>query len=151
AHGKAGRTSAAIAAYDSAAVLLPSIERWIALRAADAAAAAGDTAEVSSRLAAAGAALVARYGRFTRVRALGQAGALADAIEEAKSIAASTSGATRATALTTVGRLRLLRGDTALAITAFREAIAASDAAYDAARFLRDRKSTRLNSSHVKI
>ena len=45
----------------------------IALRAADAAAAAGDTAEVSSRLAAAGAALVARYGRFTRVRALEQA------------------------------------------------------------------------------
>jgi len=138
AHGKAGRTSAAIAAYDSAAVLLPSIERWIALRAADAAAAAGDTAEVSSRLAAAGAALVARYGRFTRVRALEQAGALADAIEEAKSIAASTSGSTKATALTTVGRLRLLRGDTARAITAFREAIAASDAAYDAARFLSD-------------
>lgn len=136
AHARAGRGSAAIAAYDSAAALLPSIERWIALRAADAAAAAGDTIAVNRRLGAAGSVLVNRYGRFTRVRALEEAGALVDAIEEAKAIAAASSGSTKATALTTVGRLRLLRGDTARAMSAFREAIEASSSAYDAARLL---------------
>ena len=137
-HAKDGSTEAAVAAYDSAAALLPGIERWIALRAAEAAAAAGDTAEVRRRLDAAGSTLVNRSGRMIRARALEEAGALADAIEEAKAVAAATSGATQATALTFVGRLRLVRGDTARAMSAFREAIDASSGSVDAARMLSD-------------
>ncbi|MHB1169681.1 MAG: lytic transglycosylase domain-containing protein [Longimicrobiales bacterium] len=138
AHADAGRTANALAAYDSAAALLPGIERWIALHAAEAAAEAGDTVEVKRRLDAAGSAVVNRYGWDIRVRALEEAGALADAIEAAKSIAATSSGGRKASALTTVGRLRLLRGDTARAVSALREAIDASNTAYDAARILSD-------------
>lgn len=137
-HATSGRADAALAAYDSAAALLPGIERWIALRAAEAAATAGDTLEVKRRLEAAGSTLVNRSGRTIRVRALEEAGAIVDAIEEAKAIAAATNGATKAAALTTVGRLRLLRGDTARAMSAFREAIDASSGSVDAARMLSD-------------
>ena len=138
AHADAGRAANALAAYDSAAALLPGIERWIALHAAEAAAEVGDTTEVKRRLDAAGSTIVNRYGWDIRVRALEEAGALADAIEAAKSIAATSSGSRKASALTTVGRLRLLRGDTARAASALREAMDASNTAYDAARILSD-------------
>ncbi len=126
----------ALAAYDSAAALLPTIAGWIHLHAARLAAAQGDTIEVARRLDAAGTTIAREHGGDLRLRALEEAGALEQAIEEAKVIAAASSGARKASALTTVGRLRLLRGDTARAKSALREALDASGSAYDAARHL---------------
>ncbi len=137
-HLAADRTTEAIAAYDRAAALLPQIRSWIDLHAARAAAAAGDTAAVAARLAAAGPTIAREFGWSEPLRALENAGAIERAIEEAAAFAADATGARRASAHTTAGRLRLQRGDTAGARTAFRRAIEASQSAFDAARFLTD-------------
>src|SRR5690606_19978829 len=124
-----GRYEPALAAYDSAAALLPTIAGWINLHAARAAAAQGDTIEVARRPGAAGATIAREQGWDLGLRALEEAGVLEQAIEEAKGIAAGASGARKASALTPVGRLRLLRGDTTRAKSALREALDASSSA----------------------
>src|SRR5690606_465085 len=70
-----GRYESALAAYDSAAALLPTIAGWINLHAARAAAAQGDTLEVARRLDAAGTTIAREHGWDLRLRALEEAGA----------------------------------------------------------------------------
>lgn len=135
---EAGQVDAALLGYERAASLLPAIEDWIALHAARAAASAGDTAAVRMRLAVAGDRLAREFGWREPLRALEEAGAVEQAIALADELAASSAGVRRATAATTAGRLRLLRGDTAGARAAFRTAVSSSGSAYDAARFLSD-------------
>ena len=130
------RAADALAAYDRAATLLPEIVDWIHLRAAHAAAAAGDTAEVSVRLAQIDSAIAREFGWNARVTSRAEAGDTTRAIAAAEAAAQSFTGSRRATALTRAGVLRLESGDTDGARAAFRSALEAAPSAYEAARQL---------------
>ncbi|MGH7476365.1 MAG: hypothetical protein ACRELD_08750, partial [Longimicrobiales bacterium] len=68
--GKQGKTAEALDTFDAASRLLPQLGDWIAVYAAEAAASAGDTAEVTRRLQTAGATLTRERGWQLRVAAL---------------------------------------------------------------------------------
>lgn len=126
----------ALGAYDRAAQLLPQIADWIALQAAGAAAAGGDTAAVERRFAGLDADM-REWAWQTRVRAYGQAGDSARAQAVAAEVARVAQAARRrAEALNVVGTLQLALGDTAGARDALRRAMLAlpnTDVAYTAA------------------
>ena len=124
---EAGNTAAAMEAYDRALGHLPQLEDWILLTAAGVAADAGDSAGVARRLEAAPADLVRARGWRLRVRALRQAGALAEAARVAERAAGELDGAAqRAAAWALTGDLRLEQADTAGAREAYRRAMAAA-------------------------
>lgn len=136
----AGKHGEALAAYDRAARHLPQLADWIHLFAADAAAGAGDTAEVSRRLVAMGPDLARERGWRMQARVYRKVNAYGDATRVAIDAANGLDDASaRAEGWELAGRLRLERGDTAGARDAFRRAIeasAGSRAAVDAARQL---------------
>ncbi len=137
---RADRTVAALAAFDTAADLVPAISDWIALYAARAAAATGDTAEVDRRLGMAGADLDGAFGWGLRakVRAEGGADGAAAALAE-RAAPKLDGGSERGRAWVVAGDLRLDAGDTAAASSDYRRALHAAPGAssgVDAARRL---------------
>ncbi len=127
--GRAGETGAALEAFDAAEIALPWFGDWAAFMAAQAAAAAGDTAEVRRRLADAGGAAGDRRWRI-RLEAAREAGDRLAAREVALAAAGSLSSAgDRAEAWVELGRLRLQAGDTIRARQAFRRAMESRSAA----------------------
>lgn len=116
----------AVIAYDEAARLLPQIGDWILVHSAGAAAAAGDTAQVSERLARAGADLARDWGWRLRVRGYLNARDVRGAIVLAETFAAdqALSANRRGEAWARAGELRLMRGDSAGARVAFLRAMA---------------------------
>lgn len=136
----AGAAPAAVEAFDRAAALLPQLGDWIAIFAAEAAAAAGDTATVRARLAGTEPRLAREWGWRLRIQAFRNANDPAAAREAAEAAAEHLdTAAGRADAWLIIGELRLGEGDEAGARTAFRRAMAASPssaAAVDAARRL---------------
>lgn len=133
---RAGRTEAALDAFDEAVALLPWFADWTHYLAAEAAAEAGDLAEVDRRLAAAGDAGSAHW----RVRAAAAlaAGDTMEAREAALAATRAGSRAERSEAWAELGRLRLAAGDTARGRTALLRAmdVRTSMGAVDAARLL---------------
>lgn len=138
----AGETGAAIEALDSAAVLLPWMNDWIQLYAANAAAAAGDTAAVRQRLSATDPALAEERGWELRLRAARSAGDNIGARQVALDAARGAASASqRAQSWATLGDLRLEGGDTARARASYRsgmEAAPGSIGAVSSARGLSD-------------
>jgi soluble lytic murein transglycosylase len=130
----------ALRAYAEAAELLPQIEDWIAIRAATAAAAAGDTTAVRTWLERSEPGLASDRGWRAQVRGRRAVGDHRGALTAAEAaVARIESAARRAEAWQAVGELRLMLGDTGGARTAFRQAIAAapgSSFALDAGRSL---------------
>jgi len=128
----------AVEEYDNAVKLLPLIEDWITVFAASAAASAGDTAMVRTRLASVDTALAVDWSWRSRVRALRNANDAPAAITMAERAAGGLkSTARRAAAWTLAGTLRAERGDLNGARTAFIRAMntaPTSSAAVDAAR-----------------
>lgn len=123
----AGEPRAAREPFGRAADLLPQLGDWIALFAAEAAAEAGDTSEVSRQLEIAGPLLAREWGWRLRVRARRNAGDLTRALEAAEHAAAHRAERSgRAGAWVVAGELRLEGGDTAGAKAAFRRAIEAA-------------------------
>lgn len=137
---EAGSPAEAVDAFRRAAEALPQIGDWLAIFGADAAARAADTAQVRELLAATDPALAREWGWRIRVTGLANAGDLQGAQAAAEAAANALGAASqRAEAWTSVGELRLRRGDSAGARTAFRRAIAAAPQsvnALDAARAL---------------
>ena len=114
----------AIAAYDRAAKILPQIEDWIHVFAASAAATAGDTALVATRLAAVDATLALEWAWRTVVRAYRNADDLGTAQSVAERAAAGLTDALRVSAAwNSVGSIRDARGDRAGARAAYVRAI----------------------------
>lgn len=142
AHAGAEELADAFAAYSAARDLLPSIASWIALRAAGAAAAAGDTARVTAWLALTDPDVARERAWAYQAEAFREAGDLVRArsvIEAAATGAGSASG--RARALVAAGEMRLDEGDVSGAREAFRRAMElapSTGAAVDAARLLTD-------------
>lgn len=138
--GAAGRTADALEAFDRAGGALPWMADWANFFAAEAAAAAGDTAEVRRRLAAAGPGLTSRRGWRLRLEGARRAGDLMGARRAALDAARNaTSAATRGAAWVYLGDLRLMAGETARAREAYRSAMEGSPGsvtAVDAARGL---------------
>ncbi|MFW5952386.1 MAG: transglycosylase SLT domain-containing protein, partial [Gemmatimonadota bacterium] len=134
---EAGAAADAQEAFDRAARFIPWFSDWSALLAAEAAAAAGDTAAVRERLAGAGDLAADRAWRL-RMEAALEAGDSVAAREVALATARGSDGLRRATAWAELGRLRLLADDTARARSAFERALGARNtiAAVDAARAL---------------
>ena len=137
---ESGDNAGALAAYDTAASLLPSMGDWIALWAAELTAAAGDTASTRARLADLDATLAARRGWRLPIRAALAAEDRQGALRIAERAAGYLSAASdRATAWRIVGDIRADLGDTASARDAWTRAIEASigsAAAVEAARQL---------------
>ncbi len=136
-------TRAALAAYDSALVLLPQLSDWIQLYAARAAASGGDTAAVARRLAATADDLARRSGWILRVRAMQKTDDDAGAIAATRSAVdrLDDSPSDQAGALNLLGDLLLQRRDTAGAAAAYRRAMRASPSSVggiDGARKLTD-------------
>ena len=138
--GEAGQLDSALVAFDRAAELIPWFADWSALLAAEVAAAAGDTAVVRRRLAAAGSELAEGRGWRLRLTAAEEAGDNMAAREAALAAARSApSASARAAAWSVLGELRLAAGDSARAREAFRSAMSGapgSVGAVDAARAL---------------
>lgn len=136
--GNAGDTPAALAAFDSAAALLPWFDDWTQLLAAEAAAAGGDTAALRVRLAASEPGLARDRGWRLRVDAARKAGDPLAARRAALDATTTLSSAgDRAAAWSVLGELRVEAGDSARAREAFRSAMEAapgSVGAVDAAR-----------------
>jgi soluble lytic murein transglycosylase len=134
------RVPEAFAAYDRGAKLLPDLAGWIDLVAAEAAAAAGDTAIVSRRLTGAPPELAREWGWAYRVDALRASGDAAAALAVADDASRTLVSATRrARALAEVAELATEDGDAARAREAFRRAVEiapGSIAGVDAARAL---------------
>jgi soluble lytic murein transglycosylase len=132
------RFAAAVLVYDTAATLLPVSGDWIQVFAAAAAAGAGDTAAVRSRLADVDRDLAEDWGWRTEVRARRAAGDLTGAAAAATRAADRLdTDARRAAAWTQVGEIRRQQGDLHGARVAFIRAMNAaqgSPAAMDAAR-----------------
>lgn len=142
--GPAGETEAALTAFERAGEAIPWFRDWSSLLAAETAAAAGDTAAVRARLAAAGTLAEDRAWRI-RLRAAREAGDSLGAREVALETAGSARAeATRAAAWAQLGTLRLAAGDTARARAAFVEAMATPGAsgAVDGARALTELRPT---------
>jgi soluble lytic murein transglycosylase len=135
-----GRHAEALAAYDRAAALLPQVGDWVQVFAASAAASAGDTAGVRTRLGAVDSALATEWSWRTLARARQNAGDTGGALAAAERSAARVSSASRkAAAWAMVGTLRRERGDVAGARTAYirsMNAAGGSSAAVEAARGL---------------
>jgi len=133
---------AAIAAYDRAAALLPDVADWIGLQAAGAAAAMGDTAAVTARLAAIDTGIARDWGWRQKVRAYLQAGDTAGALTAARNAAIDLPAASRrADAYVEAGRLLVDLRRTGDARDAFRAAIRVSPGTtggIDGARLLSD-------------
>lgn len=140
AHRGAGATPDALAAYASAAQLLPSIADWIHYSAARTAAAAGDTAELRRKLDAMDAAIAREWGWQMRTDALREAGDPARAMAVAEAAATSlSSAARRAQAANIAAELHLEAGNEARARTLYRQSIEnapGAAAGIDAARAL---------------
>jgi tetratricopeptide (TPR) repeat protein len=138
-HAEGGRTTAAVAAYDSAAHLMPWLQDWTTVFAASAAASAGDVAAVQARRASLDSDL-AEWAWRTDVRALRQAGNRAAALAAAEAAARTLeSPARRAAAWTLTGQWRLERGDRHGARLALLQAISTAEqsaAALEAAGML---------------
>jgi soluble lytic murein transglycosylase len=138
----AGDVEAATAAYDRAAALLPEASDWILLESARAAAGAGRPDLVDAVLGRVDPELARDRGWRLRVEAYREADDLDGALEAAnRAVAELRSSSARAAALVSMGRLRLERGDTDGARSAFRRALELSSrttAGIDAARFLTD-------------
>ena len=131
---------AAVASYDRAASLAPSLADWLQVFAAGAAASAGDTAQVNKRLSEQDSLIATDWGWRTRVRAYRNANDRGTALQLAE-YAAQTDGSARrrAEAWLAIGDIRLQQGDTAAARSAFATAMDAwpySDPALEAARLL---------------
>jgi len=137
---RAGDATGAAAAYDRAAALLPQLGDWLSVFAAEALAAAGDTAGVRERLERADSALAHEWGWRIRYRAHLKANDVRGAQHIAEAAAHSLGQASaRAEAWALAGQARLQRGDTAGARDAYIRAIEAApgaSAAVDAARAL---------------
>jgi soluble lytic murein transglycosylase len=127
----------AIAAFDRAGAAVPAMRDWAHLLAADAAATAGDTAEVRRQLAGAESVRVREWGWQIRDRAYRAAGDTAGALREVEAAAPQIADAARrAEAMRVIGEARSRRGDVAGAVAAYRSAMdaaPASRAARDAA------------------
>ncbi|MGH7481532.1 MAG: transglycosylase SLT domain-containing protein [Longimicrobiales bacterium] len=137
---QAERYAEAVAAFERAATSLPQIADWLAIFAAEAAAAAGDTTTVEANLTSVDADLAREWAWRLRATTYRSLGAYDRALRIATAAASELDAASdRAAAWELVGRIRLERGDTAGAGDAFRRAMAASasgSAAIDAARQL---------------
>ena len=134
------RVQEALEAYDRGAALLPDIATWIDMVAAEAAAAAGDTAGVARRLARAEAEVAREWGWAFRVEALRTAGnenaALAVAEQASRTLGSSTR---RGRALIELADLSTRAGDDSVARASYRRAMEiapGSLAGIDAARAL---------------
>jgi len=129
----------ALAAYDRAAKLLPSVEDWITVFASGAAATAGDTAGVERRFTKLDAVL-REWAWRTRVRAYERVGDSARAESAAQAVAQTAASARRrGEALNIAGSLQLARGDTVSARETLRRAMVTlpnTDIAYAAAQQL---------------
>jgi soluble lytic murein transglycosylase len=124
---RAGDAAGSLAAYEAALQLLPQIHDWIALSAANVAAATGDTAAVAAWLDRTEPGLASDRGWRARVRARRAAGDHRGALAVAEAAAARLeTAARRAEAWHTVGELRFALGDSSGARTAFRQAIEAA-------------------------
>lgn len=136
----AGHGREAIASYDRAARLIPQLGDWMDVLAADAAAQAGDTAEVRRRLEGKDRILARDWGWRIEMRARLNVQDLAGAERVAESAANGLSEASRrADAWRSVGELRAMRGDVDGARAALRRAIEAapmSAGAVESARVL---------------
>lgn len=134
------RVPDALESYDRAAALLPDIAPWIAFSAAEAVAAAGDTAELSRRLARVEPQIAQEWGWALRVDAIRNAGDPIRARAVARSAAESLRSSTRrAQAWGTVAELAMEAGETDAARDAWRQAMNAAPGAVagvDAARNL---------------
>ena len=135
-----GAPAEAVAAFERAAALLPQIGDWLNILAAEAAAAAGDTATVTRLLAQVDTSLALGWGWRIRMNARIKTEDFEGAQRVAESAANSLGeAARRAEAWWHTGRLRLWRGDTVGARVAYRRAIEAAPQtvpALDAARGL---------------
>ncbi len=138
--GAAGRTAAALTAFDQAIEILPWMADWANLFAAESVASAGDTAEVNRRLATVGPGLMDRRGWRIKLQAARQAGDLMAARQAALAAARNAKTASdRAAAWVVLGDLRLVAGEPAWAREAYRSAMEGapwSTAAVAAARGL---------------
>ena len=139
-HARADEPADALAAFASAAQLLPDIAGWIALEAAAVAAAIPDTSAVRTLLEGIEPELAREVGWRHRVNALRRAGNVAHALAVAEAAANEMSPASRrAAAWVELGQMRTDLGDVAGARDAFRRAMATAPgatAAVDAARLL---------------
>lgn len=135
-----GEVEEALAAFDRASDLLPQIDDWIQIFAADAAAGVPDTAEVTSRLAATDPELARRWGWRIDLRARTEARDSAGALRVARSVANDAPEASlRAEGWQRAGDLQLGMGETDAAKTSYKRAMEASpgsSAAVTAARQL---------------
>lgn len=135
-----GDVAGALEAFDRASDLLPQIDDWIQIFAAEAAAGAADTAEVKARLAATDPELARRWGWRIDLRARTEANDSAGALRVARSVANDASEASlRAEGWQRAGELHVGMGETDAAGTSFRRAMEASpgsSAAVSAARQL---------------
>lgn len=135
-----GDHAGALAAYDTAARLLPGLGDWISLWTAELTAAAGDTAATRARLADLDATLAERRGWRLPIRAALAARDRTRALRIAERAAGYLDAASdRATAWRIAGDIHADRGDTAAARAAWTRAIEAaigSSAAVEAARQL---------------
>lgn len=137
---QSGEPAAAVPLFQQAAEALPQLGDWFSIFGADAAAHAGDTAQVRTLLSRTDPVLAREWGWRIRVRARTLAGDLEGAQAAAESAANTLSEARRrAEAWTAAGELRQRRGDQEGARVAFRRAMAAAPqtlSALDAARTL---------------
>ena len=135
-----GNQAGALAAYDTAASLLPGFSDWISLWAAELSAAAGDTAATRARLADLDATLAARRGWRLPIRAALAAEDRRGALRIAERAAGYLDAASdRATAWRIAGDIHADLRDTTAARAAWTRAIEASigsQAAVEAARQL---------------
>lgn len=124
---EAGLPAQAVEAFDRAAPLLPRLEDWVALWAAQAVAETGDTAALGRRMAEVDTDLRREFGWRARTRVYRAASAPDRALEVAESAAAALESASdRAAAWQVAGDIRLERGDSAGARRAFTRAMEAS-------------------------
>jgi soluble lytic murein transglycosylase len=137
---EASRVPEAIEAYDRTAALLPQIAEWIAIQSASAAAGAGDTALVASRVALLGNELRRDWEWRLRITAHTKANDPAGALRYAEAAAANDAltANRRGEAWVRVGEIRLLGGDSAGARAAFLRSmsVAPGGSGIDAARML---------------
>jgi len=134
------KVTEALDAYDHAAALLPQLSDWIHVFAASAAAHAGDTTTVRTRLALVDSTVAQEWAWRTPIRAQQQAGDTRGAIAAAERAAARLPAASRRIAAWTLaGTLRAERGDAIGARNAYRRALQLADGAstgVEAARLL---------------
>ena len=132
----AGDFVGALAAYDTAAVMLPELQPWIAVFAVQTAARAGDTARVNTYLAEIPADARRDWAWRAAVDVRVAAGDTAGAIEAAAAAARTLSGGRAATAWLLAANMNDARGERARAREQLRAALAASPNATNVARAL---------------